>query len=213
MNHGLLREFESPLPSLPLVSGTMSTIQGTLEGAGKTLNNVINSLLKDNLEIGSVPRALSYAVGNELQNIASSAPGVFDFFAPAGVVGQPLGALPGNLVAGAGKDLPLNSGNLAALQAVPASTLLNVGAATGTIGTMTTSTVANTAGFATTTAASLATIGGGRAANLVTGAAGVSGGALPAVGGTTNGLVNTTTGLVNTTTGLINNTVGGLFGH
>jgi hypothetical protein len=206
MNHPLLREFESPLPSLPLVTDAISSIQSRIENAGKNLLPVISSVLKDSLTITSVPRKLSYTIGSELNDIAQLAPGSFDFFQPEGVIGKPGLGITNTLMNPIVSPANLNTTGL-----VPSNI-------TGNLQSVSTTTAAATStlgGISTLTNGTAGTIGS--VLNTATATTrGVLTGLAPTTTGLTNTLGTTTSGLTNTVTNTLNNTLsglGGLLGH
>jgi hypothetical protein len=222
MNHPLIREFESPLSSLPLVTDALSSVQGRLENAGKNLIGTVTDILHDGLTITSVPRALSYSIGSELKNIAQIAPGTFDFFQPEGLIGGTAGivgatangvtGLPATLLS----NTNLTNTNMAATSVgslssvMPTSGLMNTASmATRSVINPVSNTLTNTVGSVmpvTSTLTNTVTNTVGGTLGAVTGTLGTVGGA---VGGTVGGTLNSVTNTLGGTLGGL----GGLLGH
>lgn len=94
LNHPLIRDFDTPLASLPSVQDAMTNVQSLLDVAGDHVGGAVTGLLHDTFEIMSAPKTLSYSLGADVRAVANVAPGAFDFFSPVGVVGPVTGATP-----------------------------------------------------------------------------------------------------------------------
>jgi hypothetical protein len=221
LSHPLLTSFDTPLASLPLVNTAMTTVQGLLDTTTGTLKDVVNGLLKDNFGILTAPRALSYNLGNDVGNIATLKPGVFEFFGPTGVLRadgtiQPLNVPVVGSVPGVGAVTPtLNNvvPNLPNVGGAIGSVTSGLGAATGATAGMTSALGGATAGIGSTVGTTIqSTTGslGGVVGGTVSGVTGAVGGTTSAVGGTVGGVVNGVGGVLNGVTGGL---TGGLFGH
>lgn len=216
LHHPLLSEFESPLSSLPLITDALSGIQSRLENVGKNLASAITDILHDGLTITTVPRALSYSIGPELQRIAQIKVGSFDFFQPEGVIGatvNTVGSVPGALTSVPSTLLNTASTIPQPNLAQPVTSLVSPSSAAGLVNTtagLVNTTIGATSTLTTQTILSPVTNTVNTTVNtLLPGASGltntVTGTVTTAVGGTLN-TVNST--LTNTLTGL-----GGLLGH
>lgn len=216
LNHPLLREFESPLSSLPLITDALSGIQSRLENVGKNLTSTITEILHDGLTITTVPRALSYTIGPELQKVAQFKVGSFDFFQPEGVIGATVTAV--GSVPSALTSVPpalLNTASTIPQTNVlqPVTSIVSPSSAAGLVNStagLVNTTLGATSALTTQTILSPVTNTVNTTVNtLLPGASGlthtVTGTVNSAVGGTLN-TVNST--LTNTLTGL-----GGLLGH
>lgn len=209
MTHPLLRDFETPIPSLPLISDAMSSIQAKLENAGKNLNSVLTDILHDSLTITSVPRALNYSIGQDIRNVAQVIPGVFDFFAPEGVVGRPAIAMPEKGIPGAA--LPGQLINTTAITPVTAQSVLQPAASLTSL----TATINGATTLAGSQAASAAALTGntarmlGSTSSLVSSTVGTGVGTL---GGVVGGALGGAGGIVGSTVGGVGGLVGGTVG-
>lgn len=228
MNHPLLRDFEAPLSSLPLITDAMSSIQARLENAGKNLTGALTQILHDSLTITSVPRALNYSIGQDIRNVSQVIPGVFDFFSPEGIVGKRAIAMPEKAVPGA--SLPgqlMNNGALTALTAQstlqPTAALTNIGAtvngAASLANAQTTALTGSAGVLGGTTSLVSSTLGGvsGVVGGTVSSVGGIVGGTVGGVGGIVGGTVGGVGGIVGGTVGgvggIVGGTLNGLFGH
>jgi hypothetical protein len=201
MNHPLLREFESPLSSLPLITDAMSNIQSRLENVGKNLTTTVTDLLRDSLTITMAPRKLNYSVGAELRNIAQIAPGTFDFFQPEGVVGASGTGIATSLFAPSAPNVNFMPANIVPtnlvsnLQSVPTAGAAAGAAAASLSGISALSARTATGAFNTVSSTAHGILPGSTLTNTV--------------GGTVNGVANTLNNTVNNTL----NGLGGLLGH
>jgi hypothetical protein len=201
----LVNGFDSELPSLGLLTSTLSKLPSellNLNNVSSTLTTTVSNLLSKSFQILRTPTGLDYAIGPVVGTAIKLPADALSFFPPVGTIGGgalvPNTGLPavgsiGNLV---------NTNNLTPSM-VNVSNIAQTGGMSGQLQTV--------QGISAATASTLSGIAG-RTASFSAGATGALGGVTGALGGTTGGVLggvgstlgNSTTTLLNTGTGLIN---------
>lgn len=201
MNHPLIRNFETPLPSLPLVRDAMTNVQALLETATAPILDTTAKLLRDNFAVQIVPRALSYTLGSEVANIATFSPGAFDYFAPTGNIPQASPLISSRLPVGSVTPTANVSQITGAISG--AMPTINFSGATSAMPSLNgVNTVTSTSSILTSAVNSTGAAGGG----------GVTSGVIGGATGTIGGVGNTVGGVVNGVTGTAGSLTGSLLG-
>lgn len=81
INHCLLRQFDSRLPSIADIRETVTSRQSAIE-SDKVRHETIAKLMRESTTIQCAPRSFSYRIGANVNRYATLPSGVLDFFVP-----------------------------------------------------------------------------------------------------------------------------------
>lgn len=108
-DHPLLKSFDSPLSSLPLINETMSTVQNLVKGAAGLESGTLK-LLSSSIGIISLPKTLAYEVAPFAAQNLSLPLAMMEAFPPAHEISLSPGGLPVRLASVGSSGLSMLSG-------------------------------------------------------------------------------------------------------
>lgn len=217
LQHPLLTNFESPLPSLPLITDTLGSL-GLPDLIGNLVPNTLKSVLNHAFEIAALPSRLNYLIGPDAGSLISINRQSLALFPPDGGLNLPVNAL--NLTSRtntglAPQILPLGSFTNANLSTTTAQTLTGVtslagvSSITGASGSLSAVTGAATSVNSLTSSLSSITSSVSSSVTSTTSQLGLGGTISGTVGSTLGSVTGVATGALGTVGGALSGGTGG----